>query len=221
MRVFRGYYQLPVVELVVLPLAVVAHASSGVALMWRRWQRQAALKDKAATAAATAAHAASQTEKDLFAGGGGGDDAARDPSLLWMRRAGYVLLALIVPHALATRVIPVLVLDPPSVVDETYASATTMVLYPGAFHLYYAILGVAGAYHAAHGAASANRRLGLLDQSDRTTRISAAVASVAMVSAVLAMSGIYFPVNLSRLPLFYPALKAANPFLPPLEHYVH
>ncbi|MDA1263694.1 MAG: hypothetical protein O2816_01285 [Planctomycetota bacterium] len=155
---FRLYYQFPIVEIVMVAGAAVVHATCGVL----RWRHRRAL--------------------DRERG-----HVGRAPRwLVWHRRSGWFLLAILVGHVLATRG-PSLLLG--TEVEASYLGFS-LATWPWMFYPYYLALFVGGLYHLTQGASAALRQLGLRTPYGIGTARPRAGIGVFVVAGVLGLVAI-------------------------------
>ncbi|KAI9106288.1 hypothetical protein DFS34DRAFT_602950 [Phlyctochytrium arcticum] len=189
MYVFREYYRNPVVEPIVVGLSLVAHIGSSIARMAIRSSREQAMdkRRKEKLAAAGKANEINQVGKRVS------NDAVR--ALDWHRASGYVLMAIVTSHVLATRVAPMQAFDDPSIVNLTWLthglqSTTGFFFYP-----YYFIFGTSGVYHTLYGISQSLGMLGVIPPHRRVKAkrwsVVMGVAAGLTLSGVLALGGLY------------------------------
>jgi succinate dehydrogenase/fumarate reductase cytochrome b subunit len=125
--------------------------------------------------------------------------------------AGYVLLAAIGGHVLATRVMPAFGSAP---ADFSYL-AYSLLNWPAFMWPYYVTLGAAGAFHLLVGTAVAARVLVGVRASPRLTVTAASVAAALIAAAAVSMI-IHAPdSSRTRFPEFRTLYERFLPFLPP------
>jgi succinate dehydrogenase/fumarate reductase cytochrome b subunit len=161
----RIVYQQPVIE-AVLVLAIVVHMGCGIGGMLAR------RRDRAS---------------GVLSGSG---PALRPPARLrWQRRAGWVLLAFVGGHVLATRGVSLWF----DVAPGAQGLGFTMAFMPAYFYPYYFLLGLAGLYHGVTGidAVLARARAGI--RVTRLVRPITLVGAFALVAALLGAGGVLYP----------------------------
>jgi hypothetical protein len=113
------------------------------------------------------------------------------------RYSGYGLMAMMVPHITAGRLLPLWILDDPSIIDLTLIT-NTLWKYPVIFHVYYVILGTFGMYHSLYGINLSLRYFNLTNSRfTRTTWINifgilAALSTITIAS----LSGFWYDIEI-------------------------
>jgi len=149
------------------------------------------------------------------------------PSLLH-RYTGYILAGLIGIHIVGGRVIPWIMLDDPSLVDETYTSLAAydspfvyvgskyfyfILFYYCRFVPYYSLLAAVGAYHYFLGFPYAYRNLKWIKPATAHNvwlqRVAIGVTAVA-ISSALALCGVYFKIDIPNVAIFREAQDYAK-----------
>jgi hypothetical protein len=178
-RAVRGYYQFPVVEIVAVLGAALAHMAAGALRILGRRRRARLARSP---------------------GAAGAQPTLRVRLHRW---SGYYLTAVFAGHVVATRA-PGLLGHP---ADFSFLTFSLRQL-PGFFYPYYALFVVSGVYHLAHGLLVALRvfkvRLPGAATAPRSTPFwaVAGLGSAAGLVAVLALGGRFFPVDTHRFPEF-------------------
>jgi len=210
-RMFRTYYQNPIIEPVIL-VSLGVHLSSNFLRFIRRKKNEKRLNNKLEEAKINNKPQIVQELNDNI--------KASEPviSLKVNRLAGYVLSAFVGGHFAAARIAPLIVNDKADFSLISY----TLDAWPYIFYPYYFVFSLSGVYHLAHGLVQA-KQVFITTKNDwrKTTestifRVLVGVTGIAVVSGVLAFGGNYFPVNKLRYDVWYKMYSALIPksFLP-------
>jgi succinate dehydrogenase/fumarate reductase cytochrome b subunit len=180
---FRVYYQHSAVE-VGMVVAVIGHMGSSAARMFIRWKRHAALAERKKKDELDLTEDAQSPVATTPMKGQSDDDLStvkeekteplnqanssthvaswfspiRQRQLF--RLSGYILSFFIVPHVVATRLIPLWKLGDSSLIDYTLITHSALHYGRLLFYPYYAVFGLAGFYHLTLGAKEAWNRVG-------------------------------------------------------------
>lgn len=136
-----------------------------------------------------------KTFKLQFAGSSVLDLKRREISL--HRVTGYILSFLILIHITATRLLPLMYMEDPDIIDLSMVTHSMIGKY-GIMHAYYITLGAAGLYHSFYGANEAFGFLGLPKLKFKPGWwISFGYTMILFsISTVLALSGCYEEINI-------------------------
>ena len=137
-------------------------------------------------------------------------DRSRPTAPLAHRLAGYVLLAAIGGHVLATRVMPAFGGGP---ADFSYL-AYSLLNWPAFMRPYYLVLAAAGAVHLVLGLGIALRVLGVARPSDRTLRLAAAAAALLVFLGTASIHAQAPTADRARFPEFRALYNRFLPFMP-------
>ncbi|TPX59159.1 hypothetical protein PhCBS80983_g02634 [Powellomyces hirtus] len=182
----RVFYQNPIVEPLVIGVALCGHIGSSVARILIRLRRQknartvkneSQRKEEPAPSQASAYPTQSVAVKELR----------------WHRYTGYVLTAFIGGHLIATRLTPINVFDDPPIVDLTWITTTLNGNLRFLFFPYYAVFGTAGIYHTAYGIQQSVRMLRMSRKSVKpgTWTKLMYTSGILMTTALLAIAGTF------------------------------
>lgn len=167
---FRVYYQFPLVEIVLVLGAALVHIAASLLRIGRRRRAQAGRKPKVSL------------------------------RVRLHRYSAYYLLTFFVGHVIATR-LPSLLGHPADFSMLNYS----LTLLPYYFYPYYALLAFAGFYHLTHGVIVGLRVFQLKLPRAFTAPTSpafwawAAIVATLSVTSLLALGGVFFEVDTSRL----------------------
>ncbi|KXS15758.1 hypothetical protein M427DRAFT_56583 [Gonapodya prolifera JEL478] len=205
LRVFRLYYQHPLVEPVVVGGSLLVHVGSSLARIARR-QTSAASRKSVTFEPAEEDIAQEPTATTSLS------PVTLDKS--YHRYAGWILALQVPIHVTATRINPLKILGAQAsakVIGAHFASFPTVV-YPVGFRVYYALLATSGLYHTVAGIGYALKTLRLLPPSTTDAAAAAVIApsdetSLRIrrwvllglgLSTVAALSGVYYEVRFSE-----------------------
>jgi len=215
MNVFRIYYQNPVVELVVVGVALVTHMTCSFIKINRRMRllsTQEVVKNKGGESSTKETDLISRL-KETF---------VLSPEELHAK-TGIVLLVFVLGHIAATRVAA---WNHPL----NFSSLSfTLSQWPMLFYPYYILFGISGVYHLSYGALQAFRILGFkvplwMSARRKPFKLFVGLTNIAVISAIAAFGGWYFSVPTEKFMesklLFENSLPSSLHFLLPWDRLV-
>jgi len=210
-RIFRTFYQNPIIEPVILG-SLAVHLSSCFLRFIRRNKNDKKLNNKLEEAKINNKPEIVQEIKDII------KLSEPVPSLKVHRLSGYTLSVFVGGHIVAARIIPLIFNDK---ADFTLMSFS-LEHWPLLFYPYFFVLGSSGVYHMAHGLVQAKQVL-ISSKNDwrKTTestifRVLVGITAISVASGILAFGGKYFSVNKSRYDVWYKLYNTIYPefFIP-------